>query len=278
VLTEANFVALMQFIAEHFRTITIDEFLNPRTRSSDVPECLVTFDDGWDDNYTVAYPILRRMGIPGVIFVATGLVGSVGLFWVEQLRASCVDASVFEAVQQKVAPLIGNSPQSVTMDQAIEGLKRLPAERRRQILAEFLEQQQGPRSEVDSMLSWRNISEMGRDGIEIGSHTDTHPLLPYEENDCIRRELSVSKQKIEDCVGVSARVFAYPNGNWNPTVLEHVRETGYSAAFTTRSGWFQRGGDLYTVPRILLHDGNVTGWNGSFSAAVTSFTLTGWRA
>ena len=72
------------------------------------------------------------------------------------------------------------------------------------------------------------------------------------------------------------RAFAYPNGNWDPRVRQAVIAAGYECAFTVRPGWHRRDADPFTMDRILLHEGNVTGRDGSFSPAMFHLTLTGW--
>jgi peptidoglycan/xylan/chitin deacetylase (PgdA/CDA1 family) len=101
----------------------------------------------------------------------------------------------------------------------------------------------------------------------------THPLLTYETDSAIENELVVGKRLLEEKLGKEARAFAYPNGDWDERVRRRVKETGYRWAFTTESGWYRRGQDPYTIRRVLLHEGNVTGRNGLFSPAMFNFTL-----
>jgi peptidoglycan/xylan/chitin deacetylase (PgdA/CDA1 family) len=132
----------------------------------------------------------------------------------------------------------------------------------------------GP-DEVDSMLTWNQAIEMSRDGIEMGAHTVGHPLLSYENDATVERELCVSKQTLEEKLGKKVRAFAYPNGDWDERVRRCVQQVGYEGAFSTRPGWYRQGQDPYIIRRILLHEGNVTDRKGHFSPAMLSLALAG---
>ena len=277
VLGESSFEEALDFLARNFDFISLTDFLAPKgqDRRSNRPRCVLTFDDGWRDNYVVAYPTLKRKGVPAAIFLATSMIAGQTTFWVERLRAACGDPATLAVLCKKVAPALNKSPSQVTLDDAIELVKHMPAEARQNYLDQCLPTLSS-RYDGDQMLTWEQVREMSYDGIEFGSHTETHPLLTYEKDETIEHELRSSRQKIEVMVNAKVRAFAYPNGDWNERVRERVRQTGYECAFTTCSGWYRPGEDAYTAPRILLHDGNVTGASGRFSPAVFSLTLMGW--
>ncbi len=276
VLAAEAFEQMLEFLGRYFRLIPVEAMLQNSDDDASRPRCVVTFDDGWEDNYSQAYPRLKRAGAPATIFLATALVDGSGPFWVDRLRAACGDENHLRTLRQKLALRLRRSAEAITPDEAIEHLKHMPAGDRQAVLEDVLVGSNGV-CDRDCMLTWEQVRQMSRDGIELGSHTDTHPLLPYEQGAAVENELRVSKEKIERAVEGPVRAFAYPNGDWNERVRVCVRQAGYQCAFTTRPGWFRRGSDPYTVPRILLHDGNVTGLDGKFCPAVFSLTLMGWR-
>jgi peptidoglycan/xylan/chitin deacetylase (PgdA/CDA1 family) len=275
VLTDATFVALMEFLAARFRFVSLASWLDSAAEANgSKPACLLTFDDGWQDNYTTAFPVLKRLGIPALIFLATGFIGSGKSFWVERLRAACRDRSCRQAIQEELAGAMRK--QYAPVDEIIEHLKRMSSDARERLLQRLLPADSAAGS-ADTMLDWAQVREMASAGIEFGSHTDLHPLLPYEDDSRVEQELNNSKQKLEAHLHQPAKAFAYPNGDWDERVRTLVENAGYECAFTTRPGWHRAAGDRLTVHRILLHDGNVTAPDGTFSPAVCSFTLTGWR-
>lgn len=272
VLSEGTFARLLEYLEERFRVIPLEAFLDGLGNHAEVkPACLITFDDGWKDTYTRAYPLLRKFRMPATVFLATGSLGTTGGFWAERLR---------KAMRARVAA--GDKregEEEEATDSLVENLKRLPERERCQQLRRLLP---GPplaeeAASVDAMLTWEQAAEMSCGGIEIGAHTVSHPLLTYEEGGAMEREVMTCKLSIEERLGKRVRSFAYPNGDWDERARELVQRAGYDCAFTTRPGWFRAGQDLYSVRRILLDERNLTGPNGKFSPAMADLALTGWR-
>jgi hypothetical protein len=102
-------------------------------------------------------------------------------------------------------------------------------------------------------------------------------LLPFEPGEKVQRELAISMQELQEHGTAAGCGFAYPNGSWNKAVRDQVRQAGYSCAVTTQPGWFLPQQDAYSMRRILLHEGSVTGPDGRFSPAIAALTLMGWR-
>lgn len=274
-MRESTFAEMLRYLSARFHVISLDALLRccKPARQREKPLCLITFDDGWRDNYTTALPLLKQFGLPAVIFLATDSMGQAGGFWVEQLISAWKDVSRRELIQRRWQSLKG--PQPFVLDAAIESLKHMSTAERQPILAELLPPMENHAASpsVDVMLSWQEAIEMAHCGIEFGSHTVHHPLLPYEDDRSLHDELQASKQTIEDKIGKPVTAFAYPNGSWDERVRKQTAEAGYQCAFTTDPGRFRSGADPFSIPRVLLHEGNVTGGDGAFSAGAFEWTL-----
>jgi peptidoglycan/xylan/chitin deacetylase (PgdA/CDA1 family) len=273
-MKESTFASLMEYLASHFRVLGIHQLLDP-TQDRSRPRCAITFDDGWKDNYTRAYPWLKKHRLPATIFLVTGLIGGDSAFWVEGVVAAWRDPERRRNIQQFIAKMLANGESTPDVDTAIEYFKRMSSGRRTELLALLVSDAAGALAadSVDRMLSWEEVAEMSASGIEFGAHTVSHPLLTYEDGVSAERELRQAKLKIEEKLNKRVRAFAYPNGDWNPATRQQVARAGYDLAFITRDAWYSPGQDLYTIPRVLLHDGNVTGRDGRFSPAMFNLTL-----
>lgn len=280
VLTDGTFAAILEYLRQQFRIISLSTFLESETSNTDAtkPWCLLTFDDGWRDNYTTAFPWLKKFGIPATIFLATGTMECCGGFWVEQLIKAAKDPSLRMKMGSLLQEVFPGKRLARDLEEVIEWLKHMPAEKRQKVLDRILSrsEKQDNSNEADCMLTWSQAVEMSRDGIDFGTHTVTHPLLSYEDDVTVQRELLMSKQSVEEKLGKKVRAFAYPNGDWDARVCRLVEQTGYECAFTTKPGGHCPGQDGYTIQRILLHEGNVTGRDGQFSPAILRLTLAGW--
>ena len=278
VMTTETFHALLRYLRKCFDVVTLKDLCagdGARGRGSR-PACVLTFDDGWKDNFTTAWPILQRHQIPATIFLITGLVNGGRGSWIESLRAACREPERARQIQSKLdACMQCDSP--ADLDEQIEFLKHMPAAERQRLLGQLLPTPGHGYAAVDAMVSWDEIREMARAGIEFGTHTVTHPLLTFEPDAVVDQELRASKEILESVLGCRVTALAYPNGDWDDRVRKRVRHAGYDCAVTTRPGWYRPGDDLFTIKRVLLQEGNVTGWRGRFSPAMLHFTLLIWH-
>lgn len=281
-MKEATFARLLEFIKTRSSVLSIGEM---ERASRHRPCYVVTFDDGWEDNYTTAFRWIKKYSVPVTIFLAAGFMGGENGFWVERLSSAWKSPPGRERLQKRV-PVAGYdgrhpaglhpgdypqpAPSPASLECLIDHLKHMPSGERDCILQDILPANGG--SSVDRMLSWDQVREMSRAGVEFGAHTVTHPLLPFEDDATLEHELHDAKLIIEQKLQKRVRAFAYPNGDWNAGIRKRVAAAGYDCAFTTEPGWRRPGQDPYTIHRILVHEGNVTGHTGKFSPAM--FTLT----
>jgi peptidoglycan/xylan/chitin deacetylase (PgdA/CDA1 family) len=107
--------------------------------------------------------------------------------------------------------------------------------------------------ELLATMTWDQLREVAERGVEIGSHTVSHPHLTRLADDELDRELSESKERIEDELGRPVRLLAYPYGEHDARVHEAVRRAGYSAAFAQWPGSSMR--NPFALPRVSFYRG-----------------------
>ncbi len=278
VLREKTFAALVECLHRQFSVISLDTFLSSDGIRSPRLPCLLTFDDGWRDNFTTALPVLKKYRIPAVIFVVTSLIDTKGTFWVERVGKAWKDRNKRCELLAATTKAAERGTSQARYEEVVENLKHLPSVRRDEILAAVLGNSgaEGPSSEDDRVLSWKEAEALQKEGIEIEAHSATHPLLVYENDEVVSRELCQCRQILEQKLGKRVRAFAYPNGTWDERVRRMVQEAGYECAFVTRRGWHRRGADRFAIRRIMLHEGMVTSPGGRFSPALLALRLSGW--
>ena len=110
------------------------------------------------------------------------------------------------------------------------------------------------------LLGWKELKDMSKNGITIGSHTTTHASLIDIETESARQEIINSKSELEDALGKPVRFFAYPYGRFNQQIEELVAEAGYLGACSTRSGFNFEHVNPFAVRRIEVY-GTDTLWN-----------------
>jgi peptidoglycan/xylan/chitin deacetylase (PgdA/CDA1 family) len=236
--TASSFDAQMALVSRHFNVITLARLLDPAPLP---PRPLViTFDDGYEDNYRIAYPILKKHGLHGVFFVTTGFIDDGQPLWFDQVAILLDQSTLPHTLDVAGRRLLPHAlPRQQLVQQVLAHLKSLTAEAR-QAEIKLLERQTGnPRIAAGTPMTWAQLRHMADNGMEIGSHSRSHSVLANETAGTITAELAGSRQQIceqlqRDCVSV-----AYPVGGTsavNDQVLHAARECGYGIGCTYLSG------------------------------------------
>jgi peptidoglycan/xylan/chitin deacetylase (PgdA/CDA1 family) len=247
------FAAQMRFVKEHFEVLSLAQLLEHWTDGSlDEAKryCVVTFDDGWRDNYLHAYPVLRRLGIPATIFLATRFVGTDEWFWPERLAHILLNRS------GGPAPRDDDRKWSETeVETEIGRWKRMRRADIERALDELMRERGTSLPRERAVMSWDEAAEMSRHGISFGSHSQTHAILTREGAEDVDRELRGSLRELRERQVNCLPVFCYPNGNYSPEIIDQVRAAGYLAAVCSESGVEARApGNLFALRRVGIHN------------------------
>jgi len=242
----SEFDRQMKYLARWFNVIRIGDLVKWLEGRQSLPPfaALITFDDGYLDNYTHALPILRKYNFGAAIYLATGHIGTdKPFFW--DLAAYCF----FHTQSDRIAFPNGEErswanpkDRDQILKAWIEALKALP-EIEKQIMVTRLSNQLDvsiPQYYFRNlMLSWDQVREMQMSGIDFGGHTINHPILTRISLETAKAEIEGSKIHIEKETGQSVASFAYPNGmanDINPHIENLVKNAGYKTAFTLLNG------------------------------------------
>ncbi len=208
----------MRYLRKRYRIVSFSELCqemnNPGARGLAVA---VTFDDGYRDLYTNAFPILKKYKIPATIYLTAGAIESGNVSWYDRvflaLRVFPRDTLELHLDERHLFLLQSHRARVDAATRIVAILRHLPDAQRRDCCAAIERMCTLPSDELaDRMLTWDQVREMSREGISFGSHTMTHPvvsrLLPSEMAD----ELSQSKEILEKKIGCPVRDFAFPFG------------------------------------------------------------------
>ena len=255
VVSTSEFERHVAYLARQYHVLSGEEFrtfLNGRTELP-LRSALITFDDGYLDNYTEAFPILRRHGVSAIFFVTTAFIGSTTSYlWldrVDTVARTVGPPAVARWLDQNAIPVDGE-----TIEEVRSGLKRLARGRRFEVVG-LLESTFG-RADVpqtDTSMSWEQLAEMADAGMTIGSHTATHQILGAATRDEVRDELFSSRAALEERLRRPCWAFSYPNGevgDFRPEDAEDLRAAGYQCAFTQVPGFIAKGSNVYALPRV----------------------------
>ncbi len=174
----------MGYLADHnFHSIKVADLLACLEEGRPLPEnpVIITFDDAWEDVYTVGWPILRKYGLTATLFVPAN--------WVENL---------------------------------------------------------------DGVLTWAQLHELEQAGMEIQSHSMTHPYLTQSTPEMLTWELGDSKALLDKHAGTPIVALAYPFGLYDDNVVQQSLAAGYRIAFTIEPGLWASQDQVMQLPRLNI--------------------------
>ncbi|MDZ4773585.1 MAG: polysaccharide deacetylase family protein [Planctomycetota bacterium] len=241
------FRAQMERVARHFEVVRLSEGVRRMSeqRHSARPLAAVTFDDGYDDNATIAAPILEALDLHATFFLVHDFVVHEHALWFDRA------AVALNAIGEDLA--------------AIEHLKSLEPSAR-DLFIDELEKRAGNRPiRANAPMSRRQARGLLRAGHEIGSHTLTHPILTRVSDVHLEAEVVRSKSALEAWLDHPIDGFCYPNGDHDERVRHVARSAGYRWACSTAPGRNQSPLDAFDVQRIDVTPSRVTDHNGEYS-------------
>jgi peptidoglycan/xylan/chitin deacetylase (PgdA/CDA1 family) len=189
------FVEQMEWLHDNVRVAPLREVVSALVQRVAWPErtVVLTFDDGYQNFYSRAAPVLRRLKLPATIFLPTG----------------------FCAALDRRTEKNSWNPES-------------------------------------SMLDWGQVTDLSREGFEIGAHSVSHSDLTALATEDARSEIRNSKVELEKRTGRKADFFAYPYGRWSDAVRAMVKQE-YRGACSTGAGVVQPDADPLALPRVDAH-------------------------
>jgi peptidoglycan/xylan/chitin deacetylase (PgdA/CDA1 family) len=265
-VSPTSFTKQIAFLKDQYEVVFLEDLVKMVTNGENIGgHCAITFDDGWRDNFTDAFPVLKKYCIPATIFLATGFVGRDRMFWPEEvcyyLERNMVNKSAFDDHApssyirfRKEISTNNECLRETFFDRSIKILKGYSPGDREEILEYFrgmLKIEPFPRQ----MLSWDEARKMFASGlVRFGAHTVNHEMLDQVSLQKARDEISESREEIEHNLGGKVSTFAYPNGNYTESVRNILAESGFDVAVTTRKGFLAQSIPLMEVPRIAIHE------------------------
>ncbi|HXU38603.1 MAG TPA: polysaccharide deacetylase family protein [Blastocatellia bacterium] len=255
------FAEQLDYLSEHYRIVPLSELARYLASGRPVPPGLavITIDDGYRDCYDIAFPILRERKIPATTFVVTDFVDQATWLWTDKVRYLTASAagSVLEATIEdhplKIA-LDGRYSRLKGAERVNTELKLISDEAKEDAICEIAETLGVKLPNVPPPdflpLTWEQIRELDSSGVEVGSHTVTHPILTRITGEKLRYELRGSRARLEDVLGHKVELLGYPNGDHNLAVQHEAARAGYTCAVTADYGLNNGRSNLLALKRI----------------------------
>ncbi len=252
---------MVRFISRTFAVLPLGE-ASRRLKDGTLPPAAatITFDDGYADNLVVAWPILKRYGVPATFFIATAFLNG-GRMWnddvIEAFRLSRMEQLDLREFDLGIHQLNDVTSRVKGYEAVLGKLKYFEHGLRSEIAGEMARRSEVPnRSEL--MMTHQQLRLLHDEGGEIGGHTRTHPILERLDDTSALHEIESGKQELEALIGAAVRVFAYPNGvpgrDCSARHAEMARRAGFDAAVSTCQACATSASDVFQLPRFTPWD------------------------
>ena len=252
----------MEIVARKFFPITMDDLVKYFNKEEKIPQnaVIITFDDGYYDNYHYAAPILNSYGLKATFYISVNSIDGKNPPWFVRLRHSffSTDISRWNSGKNKKNFILeGQENRNMAYVYACRECARLNKEQQSKYVNEIEKELQiTPLEDENLMLSWAQVRELAEMGHIIGSHTISHPNLAYLHKQDIVAEVKDSKLQIEKKIKRNIVHFSYTNPalspNFNDRTRNIVRETGYLTAVTSNPGPAKISDDILMLRRMWV--------------------------
>ena len=229
----SDFRRQIEWLGRHADCVTFESLDQARRCPA-----IITFDDGYEDNYRLAWPILREAGLSAVFFVTTDFIDHGRPMWFDR-AANAIRQRNGELPARIMARLDGRNSSRSVLEQCLAWMKSMDDYQRSEALAVLEQHPNNMAADHHGPMSWDQLREMAASGMEIGSHSCSHTVLANESRQRIQSELTQSRQRIEAEIGRPCRSLAYPVGGGaaiNPMVVAEAQNAGYQYACSYISG------------------------------------------
>jgi len=287
----------MEVLRKHFNPLSLRQLVE-RLGTGELPprSVVVTFDDGYADNLKNAKSLLNRQDVPATVFVSTGNLGADREFWWDELErlllhGQRLPASLHLSVNgvsfrwelgEAAEPIEGwledNRGWNVGEAAGNGGRQQLYVSLCRRLRPLTYEAREAA---LAALRVWAGADAKGRvthrsllpaevcelaegDGVEVGAHTVTHPVLAALNAEAQRDEVVRSKARLEEILGRQVSSFSYPYGthaDYGPETVDAVKDAGFAYACSNFAGFAGAGTSRFELPRLLIRD-----WNGDVLA------------
>jgi peptidoglycan/xylan/chitin deacetylase (PgdA/CDA1 family) len=259
--TQENMARQFEFYKRNYNVLSMQQLLvmSPEELLKD-RYLLITFDDGYRDNYELAYPVIKALKLPATIFVTTGFIDQRNIsFWDEiawMVKQSTKSEFTLSSMAERVFKLESADRNSVIMDIVSEYWSKQDAD-----CAAFLDEialatgtGRCPGIVADKIwMTWEMIREMASCGVDFGAHTVTHAVLSQVSLDKAKYEIVESKCRLEAELGTPVESFSYPVGHetmFTQEIKDLLKEAGIKLTFSFYGGYYPRNHwDNYNLPR-----------------------------
>lgn len=259
-LDTSVFEKQIKYLTKTHKIISLEDFAQNLIDKKELPKrvAVITFDDGYKDNYKNAYPILKKYKIPATIFLTTGHIESNKLFWWDKIGYILLNLKQKEINLEDIGlikPCLIQKNRNI-FDETMYKFSIILEEKKHEIINELekIFNKDIPKEiGKNNTLSWDEVKEMSENNIDFGAHTVNHPILTQIPLNQAEFEISQSKKDIEKRLNRKITTFSYPNGladDYNKDIIDLLQKYGFICSVTRIPNTITQKTSLFELGRV----------------------------
>lgn len=231
-----DFKTCLEFFQRYYNIVSLgdlERYINEKTPLP-LNSLLLTFDDGWKDNFDYAFPILKSYSIPSVIFVVTDFIGSHDEFWQEKILSEITKSDPNNNLIQIIStelnmPVPENYDSYIWAKKAIHKLSNNKEVREKILLMDVYRDKETPRAMMNKL---EYLSAL-KDDVSIGAHGKSHTPITIAEDPS--EELNNSLKSLRTIFGEIKPItsMSFPHGAYDNEVRSLAIEANYDFLFSS---------------------------------------------
>ena len=264
-LERDRFVSILRDLCTHGTPVSMSDIVEATYGKLVLPNkpFALTFDDGFENNYSVVVPILADFGVPATFYITTDFIDSNRPSWIDMIEYAVETYRKFELR----LPSIGLNGKYETDQEKfflldeIRGLvknnaKLNPYEVANDVWVQLGVKDFAPNPELDQKMNWKQVQQLDQDELfTIGGHSHTHQVLEYLSQPELEKEIRVSMEKLKEQLDYPVKHYSYPEGLehcYSDRVINVLTEQGIVCAPTAIHGVNRVGDDLFHLKRVMV--------------------------
>ena len=265
-ISSADFEKQLAHISKHYTSWMLSDLIQYYKKNGVYPEnaVAITVDDGYENFFTVALPLMKAYGLKATVFIVAEATDKYLWLWFDFLDylSTFIKRSntAFTSEKKRILELRLKSMTAIKRCKVLEG-----------IISRYSVSVPASPDGQYRLMSWMQIRKALDTGlVEIGGHTNTHPILTYLSEEESFNEIVCSKQLIEDRLGIQVTSFCHPNGqpgDYTAKQIELLKTAGYTCGTASHYGLAEPSSNLYALPRLSFPSNDYL----AFLAAVDGF-------
>lgn len=263
-VSQKLFIQQMKFIKKYFNIIKLEDFIEYNKNNKIIPKnsIIITFDDGYKNNYTIAYPILKKYQFPAQIFILPELINKKDNIWASKLERYINLTTIKQIRFNKKEFLLLSSTNKINFLNYLKKIIKNLSRKKREKIINYISEKTNINDktafydENHQLLNWEEINIMKSNNISFGSHTMTHEILLNINDKELKYQLSLSYSTLSKQFKTKRISFAYPNGVFRDELIPLLEKINYSCALTTQYGKCSRKSNLFKLNRIIINNDN----------------------